>query len=266
MARNSLFDRYEVFVASAVLGAFANSPHRIFRQLDVRLMIEVFTNWVESVEEYSNLPFQNTQIARYLENLINEGFARKLSGQTHQGYRLTRTGLIEIISRIVDPPHFYHREHFYFVYYFIDSYRESIIRLVKKEGKKFPYALQVELDDLLDVELLLGKEMQEAKSELRKLSKRIQEARETRDAANKIYADGIEYFEFLKELEHRVPMALNASRRYVELFERTPEKQGVWELTLGNDCRTEKMWMPAKRQLEAHILEIERFQAEQAKK
>ena len=129
MARHSLLDRYETFVSCAVLGAHVNGRARGFRQNDVRFMIEVFTNWVESAEENPSLPVQNTQISRYLDNLIDEGFARAVSEKSFPRYRLTRTGVIEMMSRIVHRPYFNQREHFYFVFYFIEiSYFSTTLK------------------------------------------------------------------------------------------------------------------------------------------
>ncbi|MCB0343808.1 MAG: hypothetical protein KDD66_01755 [Bdellovibrionales bacterium] len=262
MARHSLLDRYETFVSCAVLGAHVNGRARGFRQNDVRFMIEVFTNWVESAEENPSLPVQNTQISRYLDNLIDEGFARAVSEKSFPRYRLTRTGVIEMMSRIVHRPYFNQREHFYFVFYFIDTYKPQLIRLVKREGSRFPFSLQVELDSLLDVNMLLDRQLEYAQRAIHKLNRRIEEAQKTARTVRRLVTAGTEYSELLEELEREAPMDLTTSRRYTELYARVTERQGIWEMTIGNDRRVSLVWMPARRQLEQHILELEHLKNE----
>jgi len=79
MARQSVLDRFEVFIGTAVLAAHASKFKKGFRQGDVCWVIELFADWLEFVEEHAELKIQNTQVARYLDTLVKEGFARRLS-------------------------------------------------------------------------------------------------------------------------------------------------------------------------------------------
>ncbi len=257
MARHSLLDRYETFVSCAVLAAHVNGRAKGFRQHDVRFMIEVFTNWVESAEENPSLPVQNTQVLRYLDNLIEEGFVKVVSQKSFPRYRLTRTGVLEMMTRIVDRPYFNQKEHFYFVFYFIDTYKPQLIRIVKREGKRFPFSLQVELDSLLDVNMLLDRQLEHAQRTMHKLDRRIAEAEKTARTVRKLVKEGTDYSQLLEELEREAPMDLTTSRRYTELYSRVTERQGIWEMTIGNDRRISLVWLPARRQVEQHILELE---------
>jgi len=145
----SLIDRFDIFFGAATFAAQANAYERGFRQRDVRFFIELFTDWVNPTFEWEGLPIQNTHISRYIESLVEEGYARKITRKSRPGYRLTRTGLIEMISRIVDKPYFHSPDHFFFAYSFIENYTPRLFALVKHEGTKFPYGLQLEIESLI---------------------------------------------------------------------------------------------------------------------
>ena len=259
MPRKSVLDRYELFVAAAILGAHANTLNQGFRQYYVRFLIEIFTNWVDSAEENPTLPVQNTQVGRYLDSLVDEGFARKFLKDSHPLYRLTRTGLIELIGRVVDKPFYPKKIHFYFVFYFISSYRVRIIELVRAEGTRFPYALQAELESLLDPDVLIDRQMEYASRELKKLNKRIDEQKNTSVLVKSLLQQNKPFNEILLTVERRFPYALNTEKRYSEVFAMGTERQSIWELHQGNERRSEHIWMPSRRLLIQHIEELNRL-------
>ena len=249
MARNSLFDRYEAFVASAVIGAHANTLNQGFRQYDVRFLLEIFTNWVECSEASASLPIQNTQVSRYLETMVKDGFARKLAKEGRPLYRLTRVGLLELISRIVEQDHFHAKEHFFFALCIVRSYRSRLTALVKNEGKRFPYSLQVELESLLDPVNFIDRQLDRAKRELRKLNKRIEAVLAGGDLAQDLAGKGRGIAEIASEVERFYPFGVNTERRYSEVFSQGTERQLLWEMTEGNKVRSQFLWEPSVRQL-----------------
>ncbi|MCB0340460.1 MAG: hypothetical protein KDD53_12690, partial [Bdellovibrionales bacterium] len=99
MRSGSALERYEVFICSALLAAHSSGEENGFRQRDIKFYMGLFSNWLETSLPGDMLEVQQTQILRYLENLVSEGFARKLSRGQLPVYRLTRTGLVEITSR-----------------------------------------------------------------------------------------------------------------------------------------------------------------------
>ena len=119
MRHDALFKRFEFLVAAAVIAAHANSRAQGFRQREVRFLIELFSNWVSASLEGEVLELKNTQILRYLEGLSSEAFARRSVRQRFPVYRLTRLGLIELLSRLVNPPAAIPPAQFFFVFYFL---------------------------------------------------------------------------------------------------------------------------------------------------
>ena len=115
MKQDSLVERSEIFFATATVGAHANASKSGFRQRDVKFLIELFSNWVESSLGTFSIPVQNTQVSRYLSGLADEGYARRISRKGRPTYRLTRIGLIELISRIVERNYISQKEEFFFL-------------------------------------------------------------------------------------------------------------------------------------------------------
>src|SRR5262245_51590688 len=131
--KRTYLERYRVLFHAAAIAAHARFNKEGFRQKDFRFLIELFSNWLEATLEGSSLEVENTQIARYLTGLVEEGWAKQTGG-TRPRYRLTRDGLVEQLSRLVDRQYWWPIEDFFFVYYFLDSYRHRIEGLINGAG------------------------------------------------------------------------------------------------------------------------------------
>src|SRR5262245_59059975 len=143
MARQSILQRNELFIAAAVVTCHGMNIKRGFRQVEVRWYLEQFVSWIELIEKRANLTVQNTQVSRYIDSLVAEGYMRILQPGRHPLYRLTRPGLFAVVSRLVSKPYYERREYFFFVYFFIRAYRRRLIEFVQIEGKHFSRAMQM---------------------------------------------------------------------------------------------------------------------------
>ena len=255
--RDSFLDRFELFAATATVGAHANSLNKGFRQRDVKFLVELFSNWVETSIGDLVLEVQNTQISRYLEELVEAGYAKKRKNGRVPEYTLTRGGLIELISRAVSREFFEGREQFFFLYYFIRNYRERIHEQVRIEGKKFPIALQLELEELTDHNALLQKQIAWVKKELVKLDARIDEQEPIAQDIQAALKRGEDYQSAVQEIEDRYPYALNSQKPFAELLAELPRELSNWELVKGTVIRRDQIWLPTKRLLLAYLEELE---------
>jgi hypothetical protein len=79
--RESTQSAYEPYFIAAILAAQFQFQKKGFRQKDVRFLIELFTNWMESTLGEVTLPLQNVQISRYLTHLCKNDIAKKLRGK-----------------------------------------------------------------------------------------------------------------------------------------------------------------------------------------
>lgn len=262
MARASIIDRHEPFIAVAVLTAHQVNLKRGFRQAETRRYLDRWMYWQTLIEDQGPINIQNTQISRYLKTLVSEGFATTKVENKHTLFRLTRPGLVEMLTRLVAHPYYERREHFFFVYMMVKAYRKQLVKLVQIEGKYFPTSLQAQVNSLLDPELLLEDQITHVRRELSKLDKRLTEQRETLELAEKLFNSGFSQEEVLSELDRRYPLGSNPLRRYSVLDGEGTERQRAWELTCGTASRLGYLWKPARRMLQHYLDELLGLKAE----
>ena len=267
MLQDALLQRYRVFVLGATIAAHACSPSPTasFRQRDVRFFIELFSNWMETALGAFSLPVQNTQVQRFLRHLVNEGYARRLERNKQPTYRLTRTGLIELTSQMVNGGVEAGRWQFLFLHYFIKNYRSRILDLVQREGQQFPAALRLELDAILDVRTLVERELKSVAVELKRLEARIDDALKV-STLMRTKAGKIPFPELVSEVERLFPYELNNQKPLHDLMAKLPEELGVWELQVGPALRAKELWQPGRRLLLAYQAELQAFLAASAAK
>ncbi len=246
MRKESLFERNEVFIVAAAIAAQATSGSEGFRQKDVKFLVELFLNWIEHAYEFKKLTIQNTQISRYLMHLTKEGFARRLSRGRLPSYRLTRAGLIELINRMVSKPYFESPERFLFINYFLRSYRERIMELVKAEGSMFPPLMEFELKELLDEKKLKSRQIKFCEDEIKRLDIRINEALKTGELAVKLRKQGFAESDVIATVQKRYPYELNSQKPLSDLFAELPAEIRTWELEYGSINRATLMFLPIK--------------------
>lgn len=255
MRTGTIFRQYELFVAAGVLAAHATASSNGYRQRDVRFLIELFSNWVESSFEGEVLPISNTQVLRYLEQLVQDGFARRRSVSKIPHYSLTRSGLIELLGRLFPQALSIQPEQFFFLFYFLKNYRPLLWRLVESEGKKFPLALRYEVESLLDVTSLVEQQVRFAELELRRIEERIAEG----FAAGKLAKEKLKTHPLeavAAEIEQLYPYELNSQRPLTDFISAIPEALGAWELSEGSLARAEVLWKPAREMLVVYVEQL----------
>ena len=259
--QEGLLNRYEVFAAAAAIAAHSNHPEG-FRQRDVRFFIELFGNWLElSAGEFSSL-VSNTQVLRYLEALANGGFARRAGKRRQPLYKLTRVGLLELLSRIKSIASS-NRTHFFFTYYFLKNYRSPLERLVRSQQAQFPVAMQLEFENLVDLSTLIDLQIAAAAGDLRRIEARISDAENTSELFRVRSENKVQFEQIVIEAQKRFPYDLNSRKPLIELIDSLPKEQQAWELRWGNQARVSDIWKPQKKLQEAYIDELRRIKKEQ---
>lgn len=238
--------RHRALFDAAAIGAHARFSAQGFRQKDLRFLIELFSNWLESAMEGPSLAVENTQIARYLDVLVNDGLAKQTGGPKQPRYRLTRVGLMESLARLVHRRHWWPIEEFFFVYHFLESYHARIEALIAKEGSMFPCTMKLEIAQLLDLKSLVARQEQLLDREIAKLDLRIGDCRKTSELARKLKERGIASDLILKEIQEKVPYQLNNQKPMAELFRETPEENWIWEMEVGSQQRAVRIFTPLK--------------------
>ncbi len=255
MRTGTIFRRYEQFVAAGAIAAHATAPVDGFRQRDLRFLIELFSNWVEMSFEGEVLPINNTQVQRYLDDLVEEGFAKRKTIAKRPHYRLSRPGLIDLLGRLIPSSLAIQAEHFFFLYYFLKNYGPLITKLVESEGKQFPLALKHELELLLDIEMLLEQQIRFAELELRRLDERISDSLSGGKLAQKLLKEK-EVDEVALIIEQQYPYELNSQRPLRELIADMPPELAAWELSIGGIERANLLWQPARAVVASYLEQL----------
>jgi hypothetical protein len=238
-------DRHRALFHAAAIAAHARFTKDGFRQKDLRFLIELFSNWLETSLEGSSLDVENTQIARYLSGLVEGGWAKQ-SGSTIPRYRLTRDGLVEQLSRLVDRPHWWPIEEYWFVVYFLDSYRERLNTLIVQAGPLYSGPMKLAVQQLLDVQRFSRRQEELLSMEIAKLDLRISDTRKTMALVRDGQTKGKSVEAILNEIQQKVPYQLNNQKPMHELFKETPDENWLWEMEIGSHNRAARMWMPLR--------------------
>jgi hypothetical protein len=258
LKQRSLTKQNQVVLCAAILAGHSTYSEQGFRQRDVRFLFDLFSNWIGASFERSVSDIQNTQIARFLEDLRNEGFLKKNVQPMKPSYRLTRLGLIDLLNRITNQSTAY-QEEFLFLFYFIKNYRNRLITLVEKEGAQFPLSVKLELQSLLDVRSLVSREIARIEKEILKIESRINDADATSQLTKVKQKAGATLGEIINEAERKYPYELNSQKPLGELINSIPIDQRIWELEIGNIRRCEEIWSPTRQILKAYLAELRKL-------
>lgn len=259
-AYDSSFARLHVFVAAATVGAHAGGSEG-FRQRDVKFLSELFMNWEEHSVNPPHGEIRAVQVLRWLDFLLREGYARKTTRGSRPRYLLTRTGLLELIGVIAgdrdggEKP----RPHVLFTFFFLKAYRSRLIELVEREGREFPFALKIELTELLDISRLLKDEVRVIKREILKLDERIDSAFRTAQLVRQRLKAGTPLEAVVLEAQRAFPYELNSQKPLSELIGSIPEQVREWELSEGNESRARYLWEPEREMLKSLLRQLEKL-------
>jgi hypothetical protein len=133
--------------------------------------------------------------------------------------------------------------------------------LAQQETRPFPPALKMELEYLLDPLPLIEREIELVDGEIRKLSKRIEDALKGSAMVEKNLGRGVSLEENIKEVQRLYPYELNSLKPLSELMRDIQPDQRAWELTEGAKIRVNTIWKPALSNLVNHRKELDRLKA-----
>jgi DNA-binding PadR family transcriptional regulator len=249
MRRHSAEDKFNIFYYAAAISVHANAGSKSFRQKDFSFFLDLVSNWACLDSE---LVIHNAQALRFLKKLSEDGFAKKTVRGKTPYYRLTRLGLLELVSLMVHNAEERPAQEFYFLFYFVSSYRSKIESLIAAEGKQFPSALRLEILALLDAEELLRRQIRKCDTDLEKIDSRIRETLAGARLFEEQRRIGKSVVESAEILEKRYPYQLNSLKPLSKLISEIPTDIGETELTINSKRRAEMIFSPKKQFLLRH--------------
>lgn len=264
MRKNSLLHHHQVYFSAATIAAHSSYREHGFRPRDVRFFIELFSNWGESPFTDGPLAIQNTQVTRFLAELVRRGHARRMRQSRPERFELSRGGLVELLTRIN-----HHRlseapSQFYFAFFFLKNYQHRIETLMHQEGAQFPPHLQQKVGALLDYKDLASRVKRDILARKARIDERIEFAEKSSALVAASKELGLPFPQIAKELERKFPYALNSQKPLSQLLGELPESQRVWEVLHGNLRRVEEIWRPLRASLEQQISLIQSIPSERS--
>jgi hypothetical protein len=251
----SLFDE-DAFFASSVFGAHMNNLNRGFGVKSVQFLLDVFVNWVTPTAHHRQVPLVDEAVMTYMDLLIEGGFAKKLSRKSPPRYRLTESGIIELIKRVTRRSYHCQPEEFFFAFSYLQNYTSRTIQMMKNKGAYFQYDLRLEVESLLDLNAFVDHQLDISYRELKTLDERIDLAKKTRSLVKPLIDKNVSAEEIILAVEEQLPLALHSMLPLSVFFEELTPKQIVWELSRGVANREVQMWKFAHQRLELFIKQL----------
>ncbi|MEQ1875420.1 MAG: hypothetical protein ABL958_02160 [Bdellovibrionia bacterium] len=257
MRRNSFFQAHSVYADAALIGAHANAAEGGFRQRDFTFLIELFSNWMDATLEGQSIPVHNTQSLRLLEESTRQGWLKKIARPRAPRYVLTPAGLVETAKRLVNRTHIGRLEEFFFLYFFVNTYRQRISDLTDGKSMTFAATMKVELEHTLDPSALLSRQIALVKKEISKLEERVREGFAASSLATDGFKGGQTLAHVIDDVQRHFPYELNNQKPLPELMSGLPEGVQRWELEEGPRKRAERLWNPSKKLLKSYLDALE---------
>jgi hypothetical protein len=250
-----LVERQKLFINAALLAAHSSAPHG-FRMRDVSFFIDLFQSWVEtSIVPTVKRP-ERVQIKRLCESYTQQGLLKLLPRKARPEFKLTRPGLLQVLSELVDKQDLPKGPYFFFLYYFIKAYGNRIMNLFSDVGETIPYAYRLELERLTDAASLLKTEILRTEEGLRRIDRRISDAKNSAQLMVKELKSRSTLEDAILKVQSLYPYELNHQKPLSELIAEIPTDQRKWEMTDGNVQRIENIWEPERSLLLVYMKQL----------
>lgn len=234
------------FLIPAALAAHAQSGQAGFRQRDVKFFSELFSNWVKFGGIGVTFPLHNTQVLRFLRFLCEDHQAKLIGRGRVPKYRLTRNGLFNLLSFMVNRSYLNSKADCLLSLYFLSSYSRQLRTLVATSSQDFSKAHRIEIEELLDIPKFLARQISLIDKEILRLNERIESARKIGRDYGKLKSSGVGLEGIAKHIGVHYPYELNSMRNFSELLESLPDDVLEWELSQGFVLRSAQIFSPLK--------------------
>lgn len=254
----SFSQQFATYFHAACLAAHANQGANGFRQKDLKFFIELLLDWMETT--YQNRPpiIKNTQIQRFLNNLVEENYLKEKSYSSRPHYTFTPNGLLEITTRLVDLERLHEDQDFYFLFHFVSLYSSKMSELLF-EQENLPPSLKLKVRHLLNPNSLIEKRIEDLKFKIKKLELRMSEAKKMSELGNKLFEQGKNLSDIVEQMERKYPYQLNNQKTMTSLFrELSPDIQFI-EITDAPSIRTETLWEPLLEHYKGSLKQTEKL-------
>lgn len=233
---------HPIFFPMGALAAQTTGASTGFRQKDLKFYAELFSNWVQLGGVGATHAIHNTQVMRFLRELVSDHHARVTQKRKQPSYHLTRAGVFTITSHLVSRSYLEERSHCILMWYFLKSYGHQIRESMQRAGNEFSRAHQIELEQLLDRERFLHRQIQLVRHEIQRLKGRITCAFEIEKYVRTRLNAGMSLASCIEHVASLYPYELNPQRPFSVTLRELPPAVCEWEITDGSRLRAQHLF------------------------
>jgi len=243
---------HPIFFLMGALAAQTTGASTGFRQKDLRFYAELFSNWVQLGGVGATHAIHNTQVMRFLRDLVRDHHARATRKLSQPFYNLTRAGVFAITSHLVSRSYLEERSHCILMWYFLKSYEHQIRESMQRAGSEFSRAHQIEMEQLLDRDRFLHRQIQLVRHEIERLKGRIVCAYDIDRDVRALLSTGSSLAACIEHVASHYPYELNPQRPFAETLQELPPAVCEWEITVGSRLRAQHLFDSVVESLEHH--------------
>lgn len=244
--------RYDVFLATGFYSANINNLKDGFTLDEVIHYVAIFIDWVDPASQWESRKFDRPVFEEYLQSLVREGYARKVSRKGGGRYSLTITGLIDLTERVLGRFHT-NPEEFYFMHSYVANYANRTKSLINKLGTQVPFALREAFSEALRMDKFLDQQIRFVQRELKALNARIDLQVETEERVTELVQDGKSEEEVTQTIGEELPYCFSGRVPFPEFLKEATSAQALWEISKGGSRRNRQMWIFMRERYELHL-------------
>jgi len=249
--------KHPIYFAMGTMAAQTAAGTEPFRQKDLKFYAELFSNWVQVGGVGATYSIHNTQVMRFLRDLVRDHHAKATKRSLQPAYRLTRAGVFALTTQLVSRSYLEERSHCILMWYFLKSYSSQISQSMQLAGSDFSRAHQIELEQLLSRERFLQRQLQLVKHEIQRLQGRIACALDIERDVRRLKEAGASLEACIKHVATHYPYELSPQRSFQSTLEGLPLPVCEWEITEGSRLRAQHLFEAQLHDLKNHTERLE---------
>ena len=258
MRKGSTGNHYSKLFYSAIIATWLNREEKGFRQKDVHFYLDLIIDWLESAPFAKNISLQNTQLMRFLDQLVKRQWLIKKQG-LHPVYFFNNKYFMELLRETLTTSSEDPYEIFFLQFHLATVYRSSLSEMLFIRGVELSHGQKIDLDQLLDEQYLLRNQKERIEHEIKKLAQRQIEVQKMIELAkNELHSHG-DPIKAAKKIEEKNPYQLQYQKSMSKAFLDVHPKLRASELTLHSEQRIKTLWAPMEEFLHAYLQVLNRL-------
>lgn len=220
--------------------------------------VDLLIDWMESSPYSKNLNIQNTQMMRFLDQLVKKQWLIK-KDQVHPVYYFNNKHFMELIRETLSTDENDSYEIFFLQFHLASVYRESLSEMLFIRGVELSRGQKIDLEHLLDAKFLLRNQIERIELEIKKIALRQKEVNKMINFAKEELSKNSDVIHVAKKIESKYPYQLQYQKSMSKAFNDLHPKLRALELTTHSEKRINTLWSPMENYLRSYLAVLEKM-------